>query len=138
MLQRRTALHWAAEKAYVAVTLLLNGVKAGVRNAVVTCTLSIDNAYIACDISILIDTFSCSDCHVHVSCLMWENTAVHTSVASMLAILCSLWQKHYGNLHLCACCREILRCIWLQKQVMWLLSRPFCSKVLALEPEMFL
>ena len=73
LLQGYTALQWAAEAGHVDVveTLLLNGADPEARNKYVSCTLSIDTAYIACEVLVLIDNFSCSNSHVHVSCLIW-------------------------------------------------------------------
>ena len=77
LLQGSTALHLAAVAGHVAVlkTLLLNGADSKARDtkwvSYSICILGTDTAYIACKKLSLIYTFSCSTCHVHVSCVMW-------------------------------------------------------------------
>ena len=92
LLQGGTALRLAAGEGRVAVvqTLLLSGADLEARDADVSCRLSIDTAYIACEVLVLI---SCSNCQVHVSCLIRYNNAVHIFVATILEMVCSLWQK---------------------------------------------
>ncbi len=74
LLQGCTALHLAAGAGHVAVveTLLLNAADPEARDEFVSyssciCISGIDTAYIACEKLILIDTFGCSKCHVHLS-----------------------------------------------------------------------
>lgn len=128
LLQKDTALHLAAEAGHVAVvkTLLLKGAGPGARNVLVSyssyfCIFGIDTAYIAGEKWMLLKLFSCSKRHDHVSCLIPYHNALHTFVATILEVVCSLRQKQlwrYGDQRLRACCRDRLHCIGLQKQVM--------------------
>ncbi len=93
LLQGTTALHLAAGAGRVAVleTLLLNGADPKARDtkwvtySSCICIFGTDTAHIACRELMLIDTFLCGKCHIHVSCLVWY-TGVHTFVATMLAM----------------------------------------------------
>jgi len=49
--------------------------------------------------------------------LFMKSMAVHAFVATMFAMVCSLWQKHvwlHGNLPVRACCKDALYWRWLQ------------------------
>ena len=88
MLQASCDLLEAAQKGQMpdVKALLLNGADPEAKDKEVTyssciCISGINAAYVSCETLVLIDTLSCSKCHIL------------PHVAKHVAVMCSVWQK---------------------------------------------